>query len=214
VSAPAPRRLGALLAAAALVTACTGGGSEQQGTDADGAAPADVDAATEPDEIDAAYTQAVLDELLPRIDRAEQAALAEAPTDELPEESRRLFQAVHAPAVADPLLTSLEVSVSSEGSAETLAAEVEQHGATRWEVTELGEPSEECVPFRFDYVHAGETSGQRGIGSLVRPDGDHDPAGHNPTPWVIGLNGVEGQLDESLDTICGTSEDNDAELEG
>jgi hypothetical protein len=213
VRGPAPRRIGALLLAAALLTACTRGGSEQQGTDADGAATAD-DVATEPDELDAADAQAVLDELLPLLDRAERAAVAEAPTDELPEESRRLFQAVHAPAVADPLLTSLEVSVSSEGSAETLAAEVEQHGATRWEVTELGEPSEECVPFRFDYVHAGETSGQRGIGSLVRPDGDHDPAGHNPTPWVIGLNGVEGQLDESLDTICGTSEDNDAELEG
>jgi hypothetical protein len=213
VRGPAPRRIGALLLAAALLTACTRGGSEQQGTDADGAATAD-DVATEPDELDAADAQAVLDELLPLLDRAERAAVAEAPTDELPEESRRVLQAVHTPAVADPLLTSLEVSVSSEGSAETLSAELDQHGATRWEVTELGEPGEECVPFRFDYVHAGETSGQRGVGALVRPDGDHDPAGHNPTPWVIGLHGVEGQLDESLDTICQTSEDNDAELAG
>jgi hypothetical protein len=213
VRARAPRRIAALLAAAGLLAACTGGDPDQQGTDGDGAA-AEVDPATEPDEIDAAHVQSVLDELLPLADRAERAAVAEAPTDELPEDSRRVFEAVHSPAVADPLLTSLEVAVSSEGSAETLAAELEQHGATRWEVTEMGEPSDECVPFRFEYVHAGETSGQRGIGTLVRPDGDHDPGGHNPTSWVIGLNGVEGQLDEGLDTICQTSEDNDAELAG
>jgi hypothetical protein len=209
-------RAAALLAATALLAGCGSDDDpgERQAGQQQGTSAATSDPTTIPDEIDAAYTQAVLDELLSLLDEAERAAVAEAPTPELPEPTREVFEAVHTPAVAEPLLTSLEVAVGSEGSAEIRAAELEEQGATRWVVTELGEPTDECVPFRFGYEHSREESDQAGIGVLVRAEDDRDAAGRNPTPWVIGLNGVEGQLGESLDTICQTSVDNDEVVEG
>jgi hypothetical protein len=210
----AVRRAAPLLAAAALLAACGDDPDEPRARDGQEAGAVGADPTTVPEAIDADHTQAVLDELLPLLDEAERAAVAAAPTPELPDATREVFEAVHTPAVADPLLTSLEVAVSSEGSAEIRAAELEEQGATRWVVTELGEPSEECVPFRFDREHARQDSDQSGIGVLVRADDDRDPAGRNPTPWAIGLTGVEGQLDEGLDTICQTSEGNDEVVEG
>jgi hypothetical protein len=210
-----PPRALALLAAATLLAAC---GSDQEPAESQAGqeqqTAAGGDPTTVPDEVDAAYTQTVLDELLPLIDEAERTAVAEAPTPELPEPTREVFEAVHTPAVAEPLLTSLEVTVGSEGSAEIRAAELQRQGATRWVVTELGEPTEACIPFRFEKEQSGEDGDQPGIGVLVPAEDDRDPSDRNPTPWMIGLNGVEGQLDESLDTICDTSVDNDEVVEG
>jgi hypothetical protein len=129
-----------------------------------------------------------------------------------PDETIEVFRAAYSPAMSVALLTSLSVAVASESSAEQLAAELEEFGQTRWIVTELGEPTDTCVPFHFDYEFTGTETDQTGIGTIVRLESDRDPEDHNPTPWVMGLNGVEDQLDEDLDSICRSSAEDDEDM--
>jgi hypothetical protein len=214
------RRIAVLLAAALLLFACGEDEADEVEPIPDDNPSAAEDEEPEepqdpfaiPDEIDEEYVQLVLDELLPMVDRAEQQAVDEAPSTMPPDETIEIFRATYSPAMAVALLTSLSVAVASESSAEELATELEEYGRTRWIVTELGEPTDACVPFHFEYEFTGTETDQTGIGTIVQPEGERDPEGHNPTPWVMGLNGVEGQLDEDLDSICQASAEDDEEM--
>jgi hypothetical protein len=217
-----PRQLAAMLATTLLLAGCADDEPDRIGADVDQAETTEPDEPTEPeepadpfaipDEIDEEYTQRVLDELLPMLDRAERAAVEAAPAPMVPEETLEVFRATYSPAVSVSLLATLNAATSSEDSAAELQEELEEYGEVRWVVTELGEPTADCVPFRFDYEFTAKEVDQTGLGVLTQAAGDRDPAGHNPTPWVIGRNGVEDRLDEDLDSICAASAENDEEI--
>jgi hypothetical protein len=222
VRTPRRGRLAATLAAAMLLAACADDEPDRIGADVEETETAEPDEPDEPeepedpfaipDEIDEEYTQRVLDELLPISAEAQLEALDEAPSSMPPDESMAKIRAVFSPAIAVARLMSLSGAIATEEAAQAELRDFEEHGDTRWVVSELGETSQECISFAFDYEFSEADVDRQGIAALVTAREGRDPAGHNPTPWEIGINGPADGIEEDLDTICAATVEQDAEL--
>jgi hypothetical protein len=189
-----------LLVLAALVASCTIG--EGAGTSDEAPAASDEDAeATEAepdptavpddvDDLDAAYVQAVVDELLPLIREADLAAARAAPLDTLPSEVVATYRAVFSPAVAAMWIPTQEQFLGDEDDAAIYEQVIREQGEPRWDVSAPWAPSHECLGFHYTFdVEAGGLRNPGEVAALVPLDDERDPDDRNPTPWVIGLHG-------------------------
>ena len=165
-----------------------------------------------PDDIDVDYVQRVVDELLPLLDEADRIAIDHAPQSIAPDEVIEIYRATHSPSMSTTLLTDVSTRIANEASAEELEERLDEQGEIRWVVTDVGEASVDCVAFTFDYEFSAQDTELAGIGTLLPAQEGRDPADHNATPWVIGLNGTTETFDAEFVDACDASQQAEQEF--
>lgn len=198
----------ALGAIVALVVACSGGGGDGAPTPIAGpadepnvtleddlpeggpAAPdegSSADPYAVPDEITVDYVQTVLDELLPLWTDTEAEALDQAPLDEAPTDLRGASRAIRSPDESALYLISLEPVLRDVAEAERRRADLR---TPQWQATEVAHGTDDCIVVDFDYPPGAAAESGRQV--LLSKADERDPAGINPTPWVLDRGGPLG----------------------
>jgi hypothetical protein len=197
------------VAVALLLAGCAAGdapadadGGARSGADRDGSvngsaedAAVAVDPTTvpdSPDDIDAVYLQAVVDELQRLLYATDIDAASSGPLDEegLSADIIARYRALLSPAQATAWIDSQETLLLDADDVDIYAETLAGFGAPVWEVLEPYAPGPDCVPFayRFSLEHD-QAPPASGVAALVPRDPERDPEDHNPTPWALGLHG-------------------------